>query len=317
VKNNQHYQRGNLLRQISITDDFSEANNPPPLELRQEDCDESYDYSLIPSGRKKKLPLEHSVDDLLVAAHPEGHLMPGLDGIIEPKTNADTAQSSTKIVSTDNVQELNAKLHHLQVQPQSERFSRGEFEEMVARLEKMEREETEMRARLNKLHTVTDKFMRYSSLKAEEDKQRETEYIPKQPQTLNLIPTEPSVDFVESTTHAPPHVTPSVRTADEIVTQAIQEAYDKEQKTQIQNQTCTPANLTNEMADIILDEVVDSVFEELEAALDDYVDEVYDGEVNGEIPDESNTISILSNENSFQQSSIINSTQISSETSAA
>ena len=95
--------------------------------FRQEDCDESYDYSLIPSGRKKKLPLEHSVDDLLVAAHPEGHLMPGLDGIIEPKTNADTAQSSTKIVSTDNVQELNAKLHHLQLQPQSERFSRGNF----------------------------------------------------------------------------------------------------------------------------------------------------------------------------------------------
>merc|ERR1711990_1154915 len=108
-------------------------------------------------------------------------------------------------------------------------------------------------------------------------------------------------------------MTPSVQTADEIVTQAIQEAYDKERKTQIQNQTCTPANLTNEMTDIILDEVVDSVFEELEAALDDYV-----GEVNAEIPDESNAISILSNENSFQQnSSIMNSTQISSEISAA
>ena len=51
---------------------------------------------------------------------------------------------------------------------------------------------------------------------------------------------------------------------------------------------------------------------------DDYVDEVYDGEVNCEIPDESNAISILSNENSFQQnSSIMNSTQISSEISAA
>ena len=51
---------------------------------------------------------------------------------------------------------------------------------------------------------------------------------------------------------------------------------------------------------------------------DDYVDEVYDGEVNAEIPDESNAISILSNENSFQQnSSIMNSTQISSEISAA
>ena len=101
--------------------------------------------------------------------------------------------------------------------------------------------------------------MRYSSLKAEEDKQRETEYIPKQPQ---VTPTDPSVgDFVESRPTVP-HVTPSVQTADEI---AIQEAYDKERKTQIQNQT--PANLTNEMADIILDEVVDSVFEELEAAL--------------------------------------------------
>ena len=106
--------------------------------------------------------------------------------------------------------------------------------------------------------------MRYSSLKAEEDKQIETEYIPKQPQ---VTPTDPSLgDFVESTPTVP-HVTPSVQTADEIVTQAIQEAYDKERKTQIQNQTCTPANLTNEMADIILDEVVDSVFEELEAAL--------------------------------------------------
>ena len=110
--------------------------------------------------------------------------------------------------------------------------------------------------------------MRYSSLKAEEDKQRETEYIPKQPQTLHVTPTDPAVgDFVEPTPTAAPHTTPSVQTADEIVTQAIQEAYDKERKTQIQNQTCTPANLTNEMADIILDEVVDSVFEELEAAL--------------------------------------------------
>ena len=110
--------------------------------------------------------------------------------------------------------------------------------------------------------------MRYSSLKAEEDKQRETEYIPKQPQTLHVTPTDPSVgDFVESNPEAVPHMTPSVQTADEIVTQAIQEAYDKERKTQIQNQTCTPANLTNEMTDIILDEVVDSVFEELEAAL--------------------------------------------------
>jgi len=161
--------------------------------------------------------------------------------------------------------------------------------------------------------------MRYSSLKAEEDKQRETEYIPKEPQTLHVTPTDPSVgDFVESNPVAVPHMTPSVQTADEIVTQAIQEAYDKERKTQIQNQTCTPANLTNEMTNIILDEVVDSVFEELEAALDDYVDEVYDGEVNAEIPDESNAISILSNENSFQQnSSIMNSTQISSEISAA
>ena len=36
VKNIQEYQRGNLLRQISITDEYSEdtANNPPPLELR-------------------------------------------------------------------------------------------------------------------------------------------------------------------------------------------------------------------------------------------------------------------------------------------
>ena len=109
--------------------------------------------------------------------------------------------------------------------------------------------------------------MRYSSLKAEEDKQKETEYIPKQPQTLHVTPNDPSVgDFVESTP-AVPYVTPSVQKADEIVTQAIQEAYDKERKTQIQNQTCTPANLTNQMADIILDEVVDSVFEELEAAL--------------------------------------------------
>ena len=110
--------------------------------------------------------------------------------------------------------------------------------------------------------------MRYSSLKAEEDKQRETEYIPKEPQTLHVTPTDPSVgDFVESNPVAVPHMTPSVQTADEIVTQAIQEAYDKERKTQIQNQTCTPANLTNEMTNIILDEVVDSVFEELEAAL--------------------------------------------------
>ena len=110
--------------------------------------------------------------------------------------------------------------------------------------------------------------MKYSSLKAEEDKQRETEYIPKQPQTLQVAPTDHSLGdhFVEPTPAAP-HMTPSVQTADEIVTQAIQEAYDKERKTQIQNQTCTPANLTNEMADIILDEVVDSVFEELEAAL--------------------------------------------------
>ena len=107
--------------------------------------------------------------------------------------------------------------------------------------------------------------MRYSSLKAEEDKQRETEYIPKEPQTLHVTPTDPSVG--ESNPVAVPHMTPSVQTADEIVTQAIQEAYDKERKTQIQNQTCTPANLTNEMTNIILDEVVDSVFEELEAAL--------------------------------------------------
>ena len=44
---------------------------------------------------------------------------------------------------------------------------------------------------------------------------------------------------------------------------------------------------------------------------DDYVDEVYDGEVHCDLPDESNAISILSNDNSFQQSSIMNSTQIS------
>merc|ERR1711990_1400272 len=292
-------------------DEYSEDNNPQPLELRQEEYDESNDYSLIPSGRKKKLPMEHSVDDLIVAAHPESHLMPGVNGIIEQKSNIDHSQSHSKAVR-DNVRELNEKMENLKVQPG--RFSREEFQEMVARLEKMEREEAEMRARLNKLHTVTDKFMRYSSLKAEEDKQKETEYIPKQPQTLHVTPTDPSVgDFVESNPEAVPHMTPSVQTADEIVTQAIQEAYDKERKTQIQNQTCTPANLTNEMTDIILDEVVDSVFEELEAALDDYV-----GEVNAEIPDESNAISILSNENSFQQnSSIMNSTQISSEISAA
>ena len=33
-KNIQDYQRGDLLRQISITDEYSEDNNPQPLELR-------------------------------------------------------------------------------------------------------------------------------------------------------------------------------------------------------------------------------------------------------------------------------------------
>merc|ERR1712168_262915 len=108
-KNTQDYQRGDLLRQISITDEYSEDNNPQPLELRQEEYDESNDYSLIPSGRKKKLPMEHSVDDLIAAAHPESHLMPGVNEIIEQKTNIGPSQSPTK---ADNARKLNEKMEN-------------------------------------------------------------------------------------------------------------------------------------------------------------------------------------------------------------
>ena len=106
--------------------------------------------------------------------------------------------------------------------------------------------------------------MKYSSLKAEEMDKTERQFIPDTPGPV--AHTGDAFTSIEEQQNRV-HQTPSVQTADEIVTQAIQEAYDKERKTQIQNQDCTPANLTTEMTNIILDEVVDSVFEELEAAL--------------------------------------------------
>ena len=66
--------------------------------------------------------MEHSVDDLVAAAHPESHLMPGVNEIIEQKTNIGPHQSPTK---GDNARELNKKMENLQVQPG--RFSRGKF----------------------------------------------------------------------------------------------------------------------------------------------------------------------------------------------
>ena len=68
--------------------------------------------------------MEHSVDDLIAAAHPESHLMPGVNGIIEQKTNIGPSQSHSKAVR-ENVRELNEKMENLQVQPG--RFSRGKF----------------------------------------------------------------------------------------------------------------------------------------------------------------------------------------------
>ena len=72
--------------------------------------------------------MEHSVDDLIAAAHPESNLMPGVNGIIEQKTNIDPSQSHSKAVREnvrENVRELNEKMENLQVQPG--RFSRGKF----------------------------------------------------------------------------------------------------------------------------------------------------------------------------------------------
>ena len=68
--------------------------------------------------------MEHSVDDLIAAAHPESNLMPGVNGIIEQKSNIDHSQSHSKAVR-DNVRELNEKMENLKVQPG--RFSRGKF----------------------------------------------------------------------------------------------------------------------------------------------------------------------------------------------
>ena len=95
--------------------------------LRQEEYDESNDNFLILSGRKIKLPMEHSVNDLIVAEHPESHLMPGVNGIIEQKTGP--FQNPNKDNFRDNVRELNEKMENLQVQPQVQpgRFSRGKF----------------------------------------------------------------------------------------------------------------------------------------------------------------------------------------------
>ena len=66
--------------------------------------------------------MEHSVDDLIAAAHPESHLMPGANGIIDQKARLGTVQSS---IQAENVRELNSKMENLQVQTPMGRFSRG------------------------------------------------------------------------------------------------------------------------------------------------------------------------------------------------
>ena len=73
--------------------------------------------------------MEHSVDDLIATAHPESHHMPGVNGIIEQKTNIGPSQNPNKDNIRDNVRELNEKMENLQVQPQVQpgRFSRGKF----------------------------------------------------------------------------------------------------------------------------------------------------------------------------------------------
>ena len=73
--------------------------------------------------------MEHSVDDLIATAHPESHHMPGVNGIIEQKTNIGPSQNPNKDNIRDNVRELNEKMENLQVQPQVQpaRFSRGIF----------------------------------------------------------------------------------------------------------------------------------------------------------------------------------------------
>ena len=71
--------------------------------------------------------MEHSVDDLIAAAHPESHLMPDVNGIIEQKTNIGPSQNKDNV--RENIRELNEKMENLQVQPQVQpgRFSRGNF----------------------------------------------------------------------------------------------------------------------------------------------------------------------------------------------
>ena len=73
--------------------------------------------------------MEHSVDDLIATAHPESHLMPGVNGIIEQKTNIGPSQNPNKDNVRENIRELNEKMENLQVQPQVQpgRFSRGKF----------------------------------------------------------------------------------------------------------------------------------------------------------------------------------------------
>ena len=73
--------------------------------------------------------MEHSVDDLIAAAHPESHLMPGVNGIIEQKTNIGPSQNPNKGNVRENIRELNEKMENLQVQPQVQpgRFSRGKL----------------------------------------------------------------------------------------------------------------------------------------------------------------------------------------------
>ena len=66
--------------------------------------------------------MEHSVDDLIATAHPESHLMPGANGIIDQKARLGTVQSS---IQAENVRELNSKMENLQVQTPMGRFSRG------------------------------------------------------------------------------------------------------------------------------------------------------------------------------------------------
>lgn len=166
-------------------------------------------------------------------------------------------------------------------------ISREELEDIIQRLQRMEEEEAQMRDRLEKINQDVDqKYSSFAknqiSLPARESKDR--------------LATMDSEFMIPK---------PSVKDADRIVEEAINEARAKEQKTNQDNaaktKEYTQTELVNEMTELLLNDVVDGVFEEVEDALDTYIDDVYEKELNVDI-DENNTISILSHEHSIQQS---------------